>query len=561
MPDEPNRLVDSRRVPGASWWNDGPAVLLDLRTSDPERAVHAWHTALDALLAVCPVPGLGRRCVRVYPGGATVGFEAPGSVLYDAVDLNELAAEVALRLRSFESATEKARRLAPDLAASFDTPLEAFVDGGRQRGVNVLIGEKRVTLGSGVFAQTFDAAALPHALPDGLRDIPLALVTGTNGKTTTTRLIRRMLDLAGFTAGHTSTEGVFVGTEQIVGGDFAGPEGARRLLRHPGLAAAVLETSRGGLLRRGLAVQRARVAVVTNVGADHFGDYGVQTVEDVATAKLVVAKALVPGAPLVVNADDPVLWPAARALSERTGVPLAPFSLGLPDDGMHAEMQRSGRGAWLDDGRISALLDGEAWDLGPIEDLPLAFGGAAMFNVQNALAALLAAHALTAPVAAIEDALVAFGASPDDNPGRMNVHPYRGATVVVDYGHNDDGIAATVPVIGPMPSTRRRVLISQAGDRSDDDNRRMAAQILRLAPDDVAITELPGYERGRAVGETSESLARGFEACGMSRERLSFYDRASTGAEALLAAAQPGDLIVLFLHDDRDAVLAALRKG
>lgn len=560
-----NAVHDSRRVPGSSLWNDGPAVLLDLATSDPERAVHAWHDALDALLTAAPVPGIGRRIVRIYRHGATVGFEAPLSVLYDAVDVNEWAAEVALHLRSSDDTLARARRLAPALADAYDAPLDALLAAARD--VNVLVGERTVTLGSGRRGRSWPLDALPE--PDvavgEAGDVPLALVTGTNGKTTTTRLVRRMLDLAGFTAGHTSTEGVYVGADVLVDGDFAGPEGARRLLRDARVEAAVLETSRGGLLRRGLSVQHASVAVVTNVGPDHFGEYGILTVEDIARAKLTVRKALPPGAPLVVNADDPVLWAEAVATGH---APLWPFSLTdgptVRDAALHA------RTAYVHDGEVRLAGEGRERVLCRVAEMPLAFGGSAMYNVANALAATLAAVALGVEAPGADDpmarALRTFGATPEDNPGRLNVHrvPTEDggvATVVVDYGHNDAGIRAVAPALATLPRRRTRVLISQAGDRSDVDNARMAAEIVALGPDDVVLTELPGYERGRAVGETVESLARGFTQHGLAAAHHHTFARPLDGARFLLDTRRGDDLVVLFLHGDRAAVLDHVRAS
>ncbi len=410
---ERSRIADSRRVPGASMWNDGPAVLLDLVCSDPERGVWAWHRALDSLLTACPVPAIGQRCVRIYKGGATVGFEAPSSVLYDAVDLNRLAAEVALLLRPLADATARARALAPVLAAAHDPVLGARLVGAHIHGVNALIGEGRLVLGSGTGATVVpldDVGDVPAW--DGISDVPIALVTGTNGKTTTTRLVARMLALAGHTVGYASTEGAYVGGEALVDGDFAGPEGARRVLRDARVTAAVLETSRGGLLRRGLTLQRARVAAVTNIGPDHFGEYGILSVADIAEGKLAIRKALSDGAPLVVNADDPVLWAAAVATGH---TPLWPFSLDANTEAVQAAAMRA-RTAYVHDGEVRLAGYGGEQVLCRVDQMPLAFGGAARYNVQNALAAALIATALGVPVEAMTEALRTFGTDPADNP-------------------------------------------------------------------------------------------------------------------------------------------------
>ena len=171
-----------------------------------------------------------------------------------------------------------------------------------------------------------------------MHDIPVALVTGSNGKTTVVRLLAAMLEAAGRTVGITSTDGVYLGDTLLGEGDFSGPSGARLLLRRPEVEAAVLETARGGLLRRGLTVERAAVAVVTNVADDHLGEYGVQDVEALADVKLLVTRAVRGGGAAVLNADDPLL----RARGAALDVPVVWFSLEPPRAGL-AEPPRRGR--------------------------------------------------------------------------------------------------------------------------------------------------------------------------------------------------------------------------
>ncbi|HYE59263.1 MAG TPA: cyanophycin synthetase, partial [Rhodothermales bacterium] len=195
-----------------------------------------------------------------------------------------------------------------------------------------------------------------------------------------------------------------------------------------------------------------------------------------------------------------------------------------------------------------------------VPEVPFTFGGAARYNVQNALGAMLVAHELGGNVESMRRTLAVFGQEATDNPGRLGVHTRGDVRIVVDYAHNDDGVAAVVPALMTLPARRRLALISQAGDRSDEDNQRMAAAILRLQPAEVMIAELPGYERQRAPGETSESIARGFEAEGLPRDRIHFASRPGEGARRLIEGAQPGDLVCLFLHADRAEVEAFLKE-
>ena len=298
------------------------------------------------------------------------------------------------------------------------------------------------------------ALPLPMDVPwAALHDIPTLLVTGSNGKTTVTRLLAAMAAAAGRVAGCCSTEGVVVAGRTVLAGDYAGPAGARTVQRHPAVQFAVLETARGGILRRGLAVRRADVAVVTNVSADHLGEYGVHAVEDIAHAKLVVARALAgrnaggTGAfgTLVLNGGDALLMdvaartPHVRAL--RGAGRLALFAHDHDHPALHALREAGGSTCGTRAGRLLWTHAGVLNDLGPVTHMPLTVGGAAAYNTLNIAAAVLAAAAAGLPPDAVRHVLVNFGARPQDNPGRLERWAHRGATVLVDYAHNPDGLA------------------------------------------------------------------------------------------------------------------------
>jgi hypothetical protein len=250
--------------------------------------------------------------------------------------------------------------------------LAGLVREARDRGIDRLLDDDALTLGHGAGSRTWATDALPDAPGwTDLHDIPLALVTGTNGKTTTTRLIAAMGQAAGRVAGLSSTDFVRVGDDIIDRGDYSGPAGARLLLRDPRLELGVLEVARGGILRRGLPVTRARAAVVTNVAADHLGQYGINTVPELAQVKLTVRRGLAPGGWLILNADDPEVRAAAR------GLPDAPVWFAL--DPARGEI-RAARAAglpcgWLEDGVIilsdgraaTPLIAADAWRRGALQ--------------------------------------------------------------------------------------------------------------------------------------------------------------------------------------------------
>jgi UDP-N-acetylmuramyl tripeptide synthase len=427
-----------------------------------------------------------------------------------------------------------------------------------------------VSLGAGSGSRSWPRDALPtvDAVPwSVLHDVPTALVTGSNGKTTVVRLLAAMAGAAGLTAGYCCTEGVFVGGAAVSQGDYSGPDGARAVLRHPQVQAAILETARGGILRRGLAVRRADVAVVTNISADHFGEYGIGDAEDLAETKLVVARTLAGGEPaggtpggiLVLNADDATLMTAAARLPHAAGAKKALFAQHHGHPALAALRERGGMTCAVRDGVLVLARGGDESLLGEVVALPLTVGGAAPYNVANLAAAALAGTALGLPAAAILRTVQRFGAAPLDNPGRLERWRYRGALVLIDYAHNPDGLDQLLRVARALKPSRLCVLLGQAGNRDDDAIAELARTAARYAPDCVAIKELPLLLRGRAPGEVSALLERALLAAGVAAERIVAEPDEETAARRLLEAANPGDVIVLPVHTR--AVRERLRAG
>ncbi len=440
----------------------------------------------------------------------------------------------------------------------------------------LLADDDSVSLGEGRHSRTWPRAALPLPLDvpwAELRAVPKLLVTGSNGKTTTTRLLAAIAQAAGFVPGLSSTEGVLVGGVRVETGDWAGPAGARAVLRHPAVTAAVLETARGGLLRRGLAVAQADVAVVTNVSADHLGEGGIDTVHDIAFVKLAVAHALArpagqrPGTLVLNGTCDPLLRVAAHLKHSSH----ASWALFAPDHDtpLLATLRRHGGSTCgARDGRLVLSLQGTEHDLGAIAEMPLALGGAAAYNVENLAAAALAAATLGWPLDEVREVLARFGASADDNPGRLERHAWRGATVLVDYAHNPDGLAQLLAVAQALlaqggGSGQLRLLLGQAGNRDDAALADLARVAADAHPAQVLIKELTTMLRGRPAGEVPERLRQGLLAAGLPSQRLALAGDEDEAAAALLQAAQPGDVLVMPLHTPavRDAVVARLRQG
>lgn len=567
------RALGARRLTGPSLLLDRPGAALDVALDDPgdpsaAALAAAWTAAVVALRAAVGWPD-GPTAHRAVSGGVALALAAPVDGLYVACDLAELALERALDAlagpRDASSVADAAARgrldgerlaaLRAAAAAEADPRLVALSDAARARGVACLIGEDRVTVGLGAGSRTWPADRLPDPSDvdwAAVRDVPVALVTGTNGKSTTVRLVAAMAAAAGHVPALSTTDWVRVGDDVLDRGDWSGPGGARLALRDPRATLAVLETARGGLLRRGLAVARADVAAVTNIAEDHLGDFGIASVEDLADVKLTVARA---ARRLVLGADDPLLVARGRA----AGRPVAWFA--LDEDGPGASAARAAGDVVfaLRGDALVRLEGGAAAPIARVAEIPIAHGGAARHNVANALAAAAVAEALGLPAAAVAAGLRAFGRDPADNPGRLTTLDVGGAGVLVDYAHNPHGVRALMPVVAARPARRRLLAVSQAGDRDDGALRELARAALSGPPlDRVVVKEIPNHLRGRAPGEIPRILAAAFRDLGQPAEALELAVDEMDAARRALAWAREGDLIVLLVHEDRDDVLGFL---
>ena len=382
--------------------------------------------------------------------------------------------------------------------------------------------------------------------------IPVVAVTGTNGKTTVTRLIAHLFAAAGLKVGMTNTDGVWVDGHQIDSGDCSGPKSARNVLAHPDTEAAVLETARGGILREGLGFDRCQVGVVTNIGAgDHLGLNYITTVEDLAVLKRVIVPNVAPTGFAVLNAADPITLAMASACPG--GVILFAVDGHLP--ALVAHRAQGGRSVFVEGGDIVAV-EGSARARLPLREVPLTRAGTISFQVENTLAAVAAAWGCGLHFDAVRSGLASFVNDTQNAPGRFNVMDYRGATVIADYGHNPDAMRALVAAVEAMSAKRRSVVISAAGDRRDEDIREQT-QILGAAFDSVLLYQ-DAAQRGRADGEVIALLREGLKGAPRTREVEEIRGE-FVAIDRALAALAPGDLC-LVLVDQVDEALAHLHQ-
>ncbi|HVL43605.1 MAG TPA: cyanophycin synthetase [Acidovorax sp.] len=382
--------------------------------------------------------------------------------------------------------------------------------------------------------------------------IPTVAVTGTNGKTTTARLIAHLFTAQGLRVGMTNTDGVYVNGRQIDSGDCSGPKSARNVLLHPEVDAAVFETARGGILREGLGFDRCQVAVVTNIGAgDHLGMNYIDTVEDLAVLKRVIVQNVAPTGYAVLNAADPVVAAMASACPGKV--------IYFASDRHHPVMvthRAQGHRTVYVDGDSIVASEGSWRETIHLRDVPITRNGKIGFQVENVMASVAAAWGVGMPWQTIRRGLSGFVNDSDNAPGRFNIMDYRGATVIADYGHNPDAMRALVQAVDALPGKRRSVVISGAGDRRDEDIREQTV-ILGAAFDDVILYQ-DAAQRGRADGEVMALLREGL--AGAPRTTHVEEIRGEFIAiDTALARLQPGDLC-LVLVDQVEEALAHLAQ-
>jgi cyanophycin synthetase len=569
------KLLDSRRLTGPNLLWDREGAVIDV-SLDPEEAgaakaaeaaveaVEAWRREARRLL-----DAVGWQdeeiTVRRFPGGeggASLAISAPIDALYAATEVNEAAWASALASLSGSTAPDPAaavERLRAEIERERNPALLALRAAAEARNVAFLSDDEQASVGLGVgsLAWPVDALPRPGEVPwERVRDVPVALVTGTNGKTTTVRLLAAMARASGLAAGVTSTDRVEVGGEVTHRGDYSGPEGARLVLRDRRVELAILETARGGILRRGLPVRRADAALVTNVAADHLGEFGVGDVEALADAKMVVARVVAPEGRVVLNADDPLL--TARA--GRASAPVTWFSLDPERSPVRGRLA-AGETAWvLHGGELELWHGGWKQVVAHVDDIPIAFGGAARHNLANALAALALGSSLLLPNEAMLRGLRHVRGTPEDNPGRGNLLELDGVKILIDYAHNPHGLAAVLGIAANLVARRRLILLGQAGDRDDASLRDLARAAWKLSPDRMVIKELPEMLRGRAAGEVPAVLEDEIRRLGASDEAIGRATTEIDGVRQALAWARKGDLLLLLVHTQRDEVLALLDR-
>jgi cyanophycin synthetase len=532
---------------------------------------------------------------RVHASGASLALAAPVDALFVATEVNEWALcaalieqdrtrwshlESALIAAALEDALDPGALIVPVLQqrsafARFERlvqreaspQLRTLLGAARVHGLPHVLDDDALTLGAGAGGHDFALAALPaaEAVPwHELRDIPTAIVTGSNGKTTTVRLLAACTQARGWPTAYCCTDGVFLAAQTLESGDYSGPAGARRVMRERAAQAAIVETARGGILRRGIAVSHAHVALVTNVSADHFGEYGIDDLSGLADVKLSVAGVLTDAGLLVLNADDAQLVAKAGGLAQRFGrcPRLGWFALAADLPALRAHRARGGPTCGVRGGRLILNHAGAEHDLGAVATMPLSVEGSAEYNIANLAAAALAAAALEVPAALIAGVFARFGASAADNFGRMMRFERDGVRILVDYAHNPDGLRGLLRVAEHLRGQKGRLgmLLGHAGNRLDAEIEALAGTAAEFHPALIVVKENEAQLRGRRAGEIPRVIHAALRRAGLPESSLPVRMSELDAVRCALEWARPGDVLVLPVHSPaaRAAVLALL---
>ena len=484
---------------------------------------------------------------------------AAGSVFRQRFAIR-LVTQIVRRLASAGGATRLAVRTRTGQAVNELVVAYPWRNAGRAEGLAYGLARVLDTVTAGpravaemIIAEGAALAAAPlGSAPELIRpQIPVVAITGTNGKTTTARMIGHIARQAGRLVGWSSTDGVYIDGQLVEAGDFSGPSGAGRVLRHPGVELAVTETARGGILRRGVGVAYNDVSVVTNISADHLGLGGIDTLDQLAEVKAVITKITKPGGWCVLNADDP------RTLAMRLGTKaqIWVFTRDPNSPGGRTVLSGGGRMTTLLGGWVCVLAPGaDPLQVVEVIDVPMTLAGLSRVNVENVLAVTSATLALGFSVEQVADGLRSFDPN-ENNPGRMNIWtlpvPSGTISVVIDLAHNEAGLEALLEIMGGIRPPHGRLLlgVGTAGDRGDEVFVRLG-EIAALGADVVEIVHKGDYLRGRSMAEISELITQGAAHAGMTIQRA--HDTELGGLVSLVDQARQDDVVAIMTHQDRE---------
>ena len=370
------------------------------------------------------------------------------------------------------------------------------------------------------------------------KKLPIIAITGTNGKTTTTRLVAFIMKQAGFKVGFTCSDGIYIEGELVEEGDCSGPVSAAAVLHNKDINFAVLECARGGILRAGLAFDHCDVAVITNVAEDHLGLKGVETLEQLAEVKAMVALAVKPDGYAILNADDDLVY----AIHEKLSCNVAYFSLHADNPRIAAHCANGGIAIVPVNGCLTIITGTNKMPVATFANIPITFNGNAEFNISNAMAAVLATYLSGVSLDDIRTALELFKPSAALTPGRMNFFQFRNFSAIVDFAHNPHGFKAIRKLVASIEATVKIAIIAGTGDRRDEDIIHIAEEAATIF--DELIIRQDISLRGRPGNEIIDLVLKGIQNIDPSK-KTTIIERESEAIDFAFKNAPKGSLIFI----------------
>ena len=538
--------LDARRLTGPNFLWDKAGSVLDVSCT-PDEADLLIPFCESKICLMLDAVGWGQEsvCHTRLLGGVSIAFSAPIDALYAASEINEwvwACCDAEWNGAETPDLDETIAAIKEAIAEEVNPPLLALEQAAAGHGVSFLWDDDDVSVGLGTGSETWPFRDLPDPAEidwSAFHDIPTGVVTGTNGKTTTVRIAKHILQIAGRQVGLSCTDWVSVNDRIIDRDDWSGPGGARMVLRQKDVDVGILETARGGLLRRGLGVNTANAALITNIAEDHLGDFGSQSLAELLNIKWVISHAVAASGVLILNADDELLVGKSRGF---TGT-IVWFSLDESNPVIRKHTEDGGL-AFVHENNNLVRIDGgvREWICGASE-VPITLDGAALHNIANALGAAALTEQLGMSLDNIRNGLTTM--SQDANPGRSNLCPVRGFKVLVDFAHNPEAMQALFAMARAIPARRRVLCFGQAGDRTDEQIHELAQSAWSIGLDLVCIAELEKYRRGREEGEVFAIIRDELVKCGAREEQIRYFGTESESFDAALRWAGDGDLVVL----------------
>ncbi len=540
------KFLDARRLTGPNViWNK-PGSILDISCTidEADRLIPYCEARLRRMLEAV---GWNREsiCHIRLNGGLSIVFSAPIDALYAASSISEwvwACCDAEFNGAEQPEFEQKALELRDEIAAEVNPRLPALDHAAERYGVSLLWDDDHVSIGQGIGSGIWPFRELPD--PDEMdwsryHDIPVGIVTGTNGKTTTVRIARHLLQSAGRNAGLSCTDGVSVNDRIIDRDDWSGPGGARMVLRQTEVDAAILETARGGLLRRGVGVNKADAALIANIAEDHLGDFGSQSLEELLNIKWAISHTVEHSGHLILNADDRLL---VGKSTEFNGA-IIWFSLDDSNPVLKKHVQNGGLAFVYSNGDLVRLEGAQRESICAARDIPVTLEAAATHNIANCLGAAALVERLGLSLNEIRSGLITM--SQDANPGRSNLFTVEGFKVLIDFAHNPEAMQALLAMAQAIPAKRRALCFGQAGDRTNAQIRELARNAWSMGLDLAIISELEKYARGRAPGEVFGIIRDELINCGAHEDQIRHFAEESDSFDASLEWAEPGDLVVV----------------